>query len=145
MQTPKKAVLLGIFVLLSINAFSQLSASFNFSSLSRIGVGYQFSGRMWTELRIISNTVDENITPEVILACNVVKKERHNIYAGLGVNINVLGGFTMPIGVEFFPIEAFDRLSLRIELEPTYTAFKNENKLWLMSAFGIKYRFGAKK
>lgn len=145
MLTLKKTAFISMMIFLCLNGFSQLSTSFNYSSVSRIGLGYQFSGKIWTELRIISNTIDEEFSPEVILGFNIVKKERHSVYAGLGVNLNVLSGISVPVGVEIFPIESFDRLSLRIEFEPTYTAFDSDNKLWLLSCAGIKYRFGARK
>ena len=55
----KKAKILflfGFFSLLNNNGFSQMSISYYSSSLSKIGVGYNFKERFWSELRLYSNT-----------------------------------------------------------------------------------------
>jgi hypothetical protein len=140
----KFSLTISLLILFCNQGFSQLSASFNYSSIPKIGIGYQFSSRIWTELRVISNTRDEDFSPELIIVGNIIKKDRHNIYLGLGASINDFSGIVLPIGLEFYPIESFDRFSLRIEFEPTYTAFDTQ-ELFLMSSFGVKYRFGGNK
>lgn len=133
-----------ILILFCNQAYSQLSASFNYSSLPKFGLGYQFSKRIWTEFRSISNTKIDDFTPELIMGYNIIAKDKHNVYLGLGVTANYFSGFVAPVGLEFFPIETFNNFSLRIELEPAYTAFDTE-ELFLFSSFGVKYRFGNKK
>jgi hypothetical protein len=129
------------FSLISFNGFSQLSISYYSSTLSKIGLGYNFNDRFWSELRLYSNTSISDITPEVVICYNIVKKERHNIYLGLGGNVNYFTGFVLPVGVQFTPIEKFERFSLHIELQPTLDI---ESDLIIQSSWGLRYKFGKK-
>jgi len=136
--------ILFLFIFLSFNSykgFSQLSISYYSSTLSKIGLGYNFNDRFWSELRLYSNTSISDITPEVVICYNIVKKERHNIYLGLGGNVNYFTGFVLPVGVQFTPIEKFDRFSLHIELQPTLDI---ESDLIIQSSWGLRYKFGNK-
>ena len=56
-----------------------MSISYYSSSLSKIGVGYNFKERFWSELRLYSNTTLDNITPELVLFYNIVKKGRFKV------------------------------------------------------------------
>ncbi|WP_372950773.1 hypothetical protein [Mariniphaga sp.] len=134
-------VLIGFFSILSVKGFSQLSISYYSSSLSKIGLGYNFNDRFWSELRLYSNTTVNDITPELIVCYNIVKKENHNVYIGLGGNVNYFTGFVLPVGVQFTPIEKFDRFSLHIELQPTLDI---ESDLIIQSSWGFRYKFGKK-
>jgi hypothetical protein len=125
--------------LVSASTFSQLSVSYYASNLSKIGMAYNFSDRFWTELRLYSNTEIYDITPELVFCYNVVNKEQHNIYLGLGGNINYFTGFVMPVGVQFTPFEKFDRFSLHIELEPGIDL--NYESIIIQSSWGLRYKF----
>jgi hypothetical protein len=92
-------------------------------------------------LRLYSNTSIENITPELVVNYNVSRKENHNIYLGLGVNLNYFNGIVVPIGVQFTPIEKFKNFSLHIEFQPTIDF---ENDVLLQSSWGLRYRFEKK-
>ncbi|MFA7494128.1 MAG: hypothetical protein WCZ43_11540 [Proteiniphilum sp.] len=138
----KVVVLVGFLSVISVKGFSQVSVSYYSSSLSKIGVGYNFSDRVWSELRLYSNTVIGDITPELVVCYNLVKKDSHNVYVGVGGNYNYFKGFVLPVGVQFSPFEKFDRFSLHIELQPTYDF---DSDLFLQSAWGIRYIFGKKK
>jgi hypothetical protein len=134
-----KILFLFIFLsLISFKGFSQLSISYYSSSLSKIGLGYNFTERFWSELRVYSNTSISDITPELVICYNIVKKERHNIYLGLGGNVNYFTGFVLPVGVQFTPIEKFDRFSLHIEFQPTLDI---NSDLILQSSWGLRYKF----
>jgi hypothetical protein len=115
-----------------------LSISYYSSTLSKIGLGYNFNDRFWSELRLYSNTSISDITPELVICYNIVKKERHNIYLGLGGNVNYFTGFVLPVGVQFTPIEKFDRFSLHIEFQPTLDI---NSDLILQSSWGLRYKF----
>jgi hypothetical protein len=132
-------VLIGLFTLFSVEGFSQLSISYYSSSLSKIGLGYNFNDKFWSELRLYSNTTLDDITPELVICYNVVKKERHNIYLGLGGNFNYFTGFVLPVGVQFTPCEKLNGFSLHIELQPTLDF---DNDLILQSSWGLRYKFG---
>jgi len=135
----KVLVLTGMLAVLPVAAFSQLSVSYYFSNLSKIGLGYDFGPRFWTELRLYSDTDLSNITPELIFCYNAVTREQHNIYLGLGVNVNYLTGFVLPVGVQFSPFEKLNRFSMHIELEPTLD-FSSED-LIIQASAGIRYKF----
>ena len=131
--------LFGFLSIISLQAFSQWSVSYYSSSLSKVGVGYDFSERFYSELRLYSNTTVDDITPEFVLGYNVVNEEKHNIYLGLGGNVNHFTGLVLPFGVQFTPLETFDRFSLHVEVQPTYDF---EGDVIIQSAWGIRYRFG---
>lgn len=135
----KVLMLIFMITLFSKNVFSQLSVSYYSSSLSKIGVGYNFGDKFWSELRLYSNTTIYDITPELVACYNIVKKENHNVYLGLGGNINHFTGFVLPVGVQFAPLEKFDRFSLHIELQPTLDI---NDDLILQSSWGLRYTFG---
>lgn len=141
-QTIRIAVLLGLFSIFSLKGSSQVSISYYSSSISKIGLGYNFNNKLWGEFRLFSNTTFDNITPELVLCYNIVQKERHNIYVGLGGDFNYFQGFVLPVGVQFTPIKTFDRLSLHIEFEPTYDF--DYSDLIVQSSWGIRYKLGEK-
>jgi len=134
-------VLFGLFSIFSFQGFSQLSISYYSSSFSKIGLGYNFNDKIWSELRLYSNTMLEDITPELVICYNFVNKERHNFYVGLGGNYNYFTGFVLPIGVQFTPFEKFDRFSLHIELQPTLDI---NSDFIIQSSWGLRYKFGKK-
>ncbi len=131
--------LAGMLAIIPLSASSQVSISYYSSSLSKIGLAYDFSPRFWSELRLYSNTSIGNITPELVFCFNVASREYHKVYVGLGANINYFTGFVMPIGLQFTPFEKFDRFSLHIELEPTLDLSSED--VIIQSSWGIRYRF----
>jgi len=137
-QTIKTLVLIGLISFMSNNAFSQIGVSYYSSSLSKIGLSYNFSNRLWSEVRLYSNTTFYDLTPELVLCYNFVNKERYNIYAGVGGVVNYYNGIIVPIGVQFTPFEKFDKFSLHIELQPTLDF---GNTPIVQSSWGIRYKF----
>lgn len=139
----KKFLLIFVFIiaLLSVNkGFGQLSVSYQYSSLNKIGCGYNFSPKIWTELRIYSNTNLNSFTPELVFLLNIKKKEQHEIYIGIGGVANVFEGLVFPMGLQFRPIENFKRLSLQIEFEPILDISGDD--IIFQSSAGIRYTFG---
>jgi hypothetical protein len=138
----KRILMIAIVAILclvaSTKTYSQLSVSYYSSSLSKIGLGYNFTPRFWSEVRLYGNTSLQNITPELVFCYNIAKKDNHNIYLGLGGNINYFTGFVMPIGVQFTPFEKFNRFSLHIELQPT---FDLQSDIIIQSSWGLRYKF----
>jgi hypothetical protein len=128
------------FLGLSNEGYGQLSLSYQYSSLNKIGLGYNFSPKLWTELRVFSNTYLEDITPELVLLYNVSQKERHEIYVGVGVVANVFYGLVVPIGLQFRPIENFQQFSIQIEFAPII-----DDGIILQSSAGIRYTFSRSK
>lgn len=137
----KKAIFFIIAILLVINTFSQTSISYYNSSMSKIGIAYNFDNKMWTELRLYGNTWSYDITPEAVFCYNIKETQNHNIYIGVGANINYFNGFVIPIGLQFTPFDNFDKFSFHIEIQPTIDI---GNDLILQSSWGLRYRFSKK-
>ena len=137
----KTSLILSIIIFLGIKGFTQVSVSFYNSSLSKIGVAYNFNDKLWTELKVYSNTVFEDITPELVVCYNVINKEKYNFYAGIGGVVNYFNGIVLPVGVQFSPFEKFANFSLHIECEPT---FDFESEFLLQSSWGLRYMFNKK-
>ncbi len=141
MKSLKMSIFTIIAILFALNSFSQFSISYYNSSMSKVGVAYDFDSKLWTELRLYGNTWSQNITPEAVLCYNLKETENHNIYIGLGANVNYFSGVVLPVGVQFSPFGNFDKFSLHIEIQPT---FDISNDLILQSSWGLRYRFGSK-
>jgi hypothetical protein len=139
----KKFLFIFVFIiaLLSVNkGFGQLSVSYQYSSMNEIGLGYSFSPKIWTELRIYSNNNLKSLSPELVFLLNIKKKEQHDIYIGIGGIANVFEGLVLPIGLQFRPIENFKRFSIQIEFEPILDISRDD--LIFKSSAGIRYTFG---
>jgi hypothetical protein len=132
-----------LLALLPVTAFSQMSISYYSSNLSKIGLGVDFSPRIWAELRLYSDTDISDITPELVFCYNLVRKEYHTIYLGFGGNINYFTGFVLPLGIQFTPFEKLDRFSFHIEVEPTLDF--NVEDIIIQSSWGLRYRFPKQK
>ena len=137
--TIKFLMLLGFLLAISAKGNTQLSVAYYSSSLAKIGLGYDFSDKVRAEFRVYSNTFREDITPEIVLCYNIIRRDYHNIYLGLGYAFNVIDGLVIPVGVQFSPISNFKRFSLHIELQPTYEYFEG---LILQASWGLRYNFG---
>lgn len=146
MTMKKTIMIIGLAFLLSCiknHACGQISISYQYSSLNKIGVAYNFSQRFWAEFKIYSNTYFEDITPEMTFMYNISVKENHEIYAGIGGVANYISGIVFPVGLQVRPFENFRRFSFQIEIEPTVDT-QNEDLL-LQSSAGIRYTFGKSK
>lgn len=98
-------IMMGLFTLLTVKGFSQMSVSYYASSLAKAGVGYHFGERLWGELRLYSNTYWDDITPELVVNYNYLNRETYNAYLGLGGVVNFFQGIVMPVGVQFMPVK----------------------------------------
>ncbi len=136
--TIKLFILLGLLFGITSKGQSQLSIAYYSSSMAKIGMGYDFSEKVRGELRVYSNTFREDITPEIVLCFNIVRREYHNIYIGLGYAFNAIDGLVIPAGVQFYPIPDFRKFSLHVELQPTYEYFDG---LILQASWGLRYTF----
>jgi hypothetical protein len=75
-RTIKTMILIGFFSFINLKGYSQVSISYYSSSLSKIGLGYNFGDRFWGEFRLYSNTKIGDITPELVFCFNIVHKEK---------------------------------------------------------------------
>jgi len=121
----KFSLLLIILCFFLNKSFSQLSLSYYSTSLPKIGLGYNLSDRLWSELRLWSNTAIKDLTPELVFCDNIIKKDKHNVYLGLGGSVNSFKGLVIPIGIQFTPFEKIAKFSFHIEVMPTFD-FEND-------------------
>ena len=137
-----KKLKLTIFLCLSIiyfKGYSQISTSFYMNeSNSKVAIGYEFNDKLWTDLRIYSGTNIGNLTPEIVLNYNFVRKENYDTYIGGGVILNNINGLVIPIGIAVKPFENFKNLSFNIEFNPLYEIDLND--LYIRGFIGIRYK-----
>jgi hypothetical protein len=114
-------IIAAIFTLTSIsNSFSQLGVSYYASNFSKAGISYNFGERLWTELRVYTNFDMEDITPELVLNYNFVKKESFDFYVGIGGFVNFFNGVVLPIGFHLRPVKEMPNFALLFEIQPSY-------------------------
>ncbi|MBN2273264.1 MAG: hypothetical protein JXK95_02940 [Bacteroidales bacterium] len=142
MKTLIRLLVITTALIIGSKSFAQLSISFYSSSLSKIGLAYNITDRWWIESRFLSNTSIGDISPELVVCFNLVKKDRHAVYIGAGAIINYFNGPVLPVGVQFTPFEKFNRFSLHIEFEPMLDL---DNDFILQSSWGLRYKFGEKE
>ena len=134
----KKLIFTLILGIIFFNSYSQISASFyQNESNSKIAIGYEFNDKLWTDFRLYSGTNIENITPEIVLNYNFVKKEKYETYIGAGIVLNNINGIIIPIGIGIKPFENLKNLSLNIELNPLYEI--DFEDVFIRGFIGIRY------
>lgn len=120
-------------------AQSQISTSYYTNeSNSKFAIGYQFSEKWWSDLRIYSGTNIDNITPEIVLNYNFLRKEYYETYIGGGIILNNINGVVVPIGIGIKPFENLKNLSINIEFNPLYEIDLND--LFIRGFIGIRYK-----
>ena len=134
----KKLIFTLILGIIFFNSYSQISASFyQNESNSKIAIGYEFNDKLWTDFRLYSVTNIENITPEIVLNYNFMKKEKYEAYIGAGIILNNINGIIIPIGIGIKPFENLKNLSLNIELNPLYEI--DFEDVFIRGFIGIRY------
>lgn len=140
----KRIILVTISMLLvSLSTYPQFSSSFYHSvSSSKVGIGYFFNDRIFSEVRLYGGLSIDNFTAEPIVTFNFCQKEVYNAYVGTGMVINYLTGPVFPLGVYIKPFESLRKFRICIEAEPMYD-IDNEVFLFNCSA-GFVYSFQEK-
>lgn len=134
----KKVLFSLILFLCSIEGIAQISVAYYQSSSPKLGVAYNFTDRLWAEVRVYGNSFTNNFTPEAALLYNVIQKDQHSVYIGAGGNVNGYEGFILPMGVQVRPLKDFRNLALHIEFQPMY----DFNTYYILqSSFGFRYHF----
>ncbi|TVQ76847.1 MAG: hypothetical protein EA358_08370 [Flavobacteriales bacterium] len=125
-------------VMVSSSAYAQLTTSFYINeSNSKYAIGYEFNEKLWADFRLFSGTSINNLTPEVVLNYNFLRRENYYTYAGGGIVVNNINGFVFPIGIGIKPLVNLKNLSLNIELSPLYeTRFDD---IFIMGFVGVRY------
>lgn len=139
MKSLKLLFALGLFLMYT-NSNAQLTASFYQNNInSKFAVGYEFSEKLWADVRIYSGTSIDDITPEFVLNYNFIRKENYFSYVGGGVILNNINGIVLPLGIGIKPFENLKNFSINIEFNPIYEFDLND--LFLTGFIGIRYRF----
>ncbi len=143
MNLSKSFFLLILFFVISFSAKAQFSASYYQSNnLSKIGLGYEFSDKIWSDVRMYGGFELEDFTVQPTLLANFVHKEKFDIYAGLGLTVGLLEGVNIPLGVRFRPLESHKNIFVHLEAEPLFQ-FENDGNI-LFASFGLRYVFNRK-
>jgi hypothetical protein len=120
-------------------AMAQLSVGYHQSNVPFAAIGYEISDRLMPELRISTDIIINNFSPELVLTYQFLHKPDYELYAGLGYRANTFQGPLLPVGLNIFP---FDRknFGFHVELAPILVI---ESTTILRGSWGIRYRFGA--
>lgn len=131
----KKSLLILTLSLFSFAGYSQFGVSYHQSNLSFVGFNYQTGERFLSELRLSTNTLLEDLSPELILQYKFIKKENHEFYAGIGGRFQIDEGMVIPVGFHLFP---FDNKQFGFHTE--VAAIVGENNIF-RGSWGIRYIF----
>lgn len=139
---PKKLLFLSLlFCSISIpKGFAQLSISaYTNHADTKLGIGYQFNEKLWSEFRVYMGTNISKVTPEITLNYNFVRRENYDTYIGIGGVLNHIKGVVLPVGVGIKPFKSLKNFALHIEFTPLYEL--DYGDLYLRGFVGIRYKF----
>lgn len=140
----KKQILNILLLLISTASFGQMAMSYHISNNKKIGFDYEFSPKIWGDLRIYTETFVEDLTGEALVAYNYKKAENYDCYLGAGLTLNQINAISLPIGIRFRPFDD-KNLLFNIEAEPIYIIDEPEGALSFFGSVGIKYILGKKE
>ena len=126
-----------LFLSTTTAAMAQLSVGYHQSSVPFVSVGYEINGRLMPELRLATDIVINNFSPELVLTYQFLNKQHYEFYAGIGYRENTFRGPLLPVGLNIFP---FDRknFGFHIEVAPIIGI---ESSTIIRGSWGIRYRF----
>lgn len=127
-----RKILIAVLIALPSISIGQLGISFHQSNLLFIGINYEITNKIRTELRVGTDNYFEAIFVEGIITYDLLKKEEYEFYAGLGVRANGFTGLVIPIGINIYPLTT-KQFGFHIELSPIV----GDNNL-LRGSWGIR-------
>ncbi|GHU79101.1 hypothetical protein FACS1894145_2520 [Bacteroidia bacterium] len=152
----KHTIIVFIVLFISNSLFAQFSVHLNYSEPTKagIGIGYDFSKRFWGNLTLSRGIIDDKMDAESTLDrfsiysisadfsvnYNVIAKEHHDIYLGIGGLVNfdeLYAFFTVPVGLRVRPFERLDKIAFTLEVQPAI----NNGDSYLFGSLGIYYCF----
>ena len=139
-----KKLLLILFILSSTTFFSQFKITGYFNS--EIGVSYQFSNKIQTELRINDNLGIE-FNSELSLLYTITSKENYNINIGIGIStfpfhskyIDFFESYFLPFQIEITPFNGVKNLGF--VLESSYHFSDITDASGVRNSIGVRYIF----
>ena len=120
---------------------AQFNVAYHQSSVPFASVSYDFK-RFHPDLRISTDVVADNLSPELTLNYKFINREVYYCYTGLGGRVNAFSGLVVPVGFTVFP---FSRKSLAFHAEIALIGVGDENDFALRGSWGIKFRFPRKE
>lgn len=135
----KRLLFIAIFLTAFLfNGNAQIATSFYTSiSFSKIAIGYEFSEKVWSDLRIYGGVTIKDFTIEPVIAYNFVTKPDYDAYAGAGFIINYKTGPVLPMGIRIKPFEQNRKFIINLELEPNYNL--NSEEIVIYCSVGVRY------
>lgn len=138
MKNTFKILSIALLLFITTEASSQITASFyTNSNSSKFAVGYNINERFWTDFRVYSGTDIDNITPELVINHNIVKKSSYDVYFGAGAILNDINALVIPIGIGIKPLDRLKNLSLNIEFNPIYEIDLDD--VFIRGFVGVRY------
>lgn len=129
-----------LFGLVINKSFGQFSASYYTSKeYSKVGIGYDFSKKVWGEIRMYGSMPFKNARHEVVAFYNFKNSEKYSIYGGIGGSPSSQYSIMLPVGFKINTSSILENTGLHIELEPTYDGIKEQS--YLYTAIGFRYYF----
>lgn len=133
----KKFLLISLFGLFSVSAFSQTTITFHQSNLPFIGVNYQFGERFIPEFRVGTDAYLEDLSAELVANYIFKKTDRFEFYGGAGLRVGSFEGIVVPVGLNIYPFEQKD-FGFHVEGAPIL-GFDDDSLF--RGSFGLRYRF----
>jgi hypothetical protein len=134
-----------LFVILSTTTIlSQFKITGYFDT--EIGISYQFSNKLQTELRVNDN-IGIEFNSELSILYTIVSKDDYNINFGLGIstfpfhskNINFFESSFLPLQIEIMPFKK--NTTFGVILESAYHFSNITDSSGIRNSIGIRYIF----
>ena len=132
-----------LFLLLSLHVFCQVKITTY--SIHAFGISFSPMERLNGEIKIFANSGDifPNINMELAGTYLFEPNEFHQFSAGIGLGLITESGegayISVPVALEIFPLQTFNKLSLIMELAPEI--YINDDMVNLRHFWGIRYSF----
>lgn len=78
-----------LFLTLITKSSAQIAAGFYAGSGdTKAAIGYDFSPKVWADIRMYGGVSLKKFTPELTINYNFVRRETHDIYLGASLSVN---------------------------------------------------------
>lgn len=145
-----RSILFAVFLFSSQSLFSQVSIGYYGGNIEKFSIGYNFTERIWTSVKIASNHGYERyfqdylsvFVPELSVGLDLIRKDHFEGYlAVMGfMDLDVYYyGFGFSLGGKVFPFEKAPNLGFVIETTPFFDDYL---EIYWQNNWGLVYTFG---
>lgn len=139
-----KKIFLTLLISISFSTFGQFKATGYFDK--EIGLSYQFSKKLQTEIRI-NDDINSDFSSEISVLYAFISKENYNFNSGIGLSlypfssttIDFLESIYIPFQIEISPLKSTKNLAL--VLESAYHFSTSIYASGVRNSVGIRYIF----